>query len=64
MGRVDVLRSIDTMEKGEVWHINPACVNMQTVRNCCSIANKTTDKCFSASCPGYEEPCITVIRTK
>ena len=64
MGRIDVTNSIATMAVGEIWHINPTCVNMQTVRNACSIANRLSDKLFSASCPGYTEPCITVKRIR
>lgn len=64
MGRIDITNSIATMEPGEIWHINPTCVNMQSVRNACSRANSSTDKLFSASCPGFSEPCITVTRIR
>lgn len=64
MGRIDVPKSLDTMEVGEIWHINPSVVKMQSIRNCCSIANRDSDKVFSASCPGFSDPCITIRRLK
>lgn len=64
LGNIDIPRSIDTMTVGETWHINPAHVRMQTVRNCCSRANRSSDKVFSTSCPGYSDPCITVVRIR
>lgn len=63
-GRIDVPRSIQTMSRGETWHINPSCIKMQTVRNCCSLANTSTDRLYTVSCPGFTEPCITVKRLK
>ena len=63
MGRIDIPSSLQTMERGEIWRINPTLVKMQTVRNCCSMASKG-DKVFSASCPGYTDPCITITRLK
>ena len=64
LGNIDVPATIQTMEVGEKWHINPRLVNLRSVRNACSLANTRTDKSFSVSCPGYTDPCITIIRTR
>lgn len=63
-GRVDVPRTIATMEAGEEWHIAPDAVRLQSVRNVCSQANRMTDKYFRVSCPGISFPFITVKRIK
>lgn len=62
-GRIDVPRSMDTMEVGEKWLINPDDAVMQSVRNKVSIANQG-DKRFEAHCPAYDEPFISIIRMK
>lgn len=63
-GRIDVPASLRTMTAGEKWHISPAFVNIASVRNCCSILNRNTGMSFSVSCPGYDEPTITVTRVR
>lgn len=64
LGNIDIPRSLQTMEPGEVWHINPRLVNIRSVRNCCSLATRAGDKVFSASCPGYSCPTITIRRLR
>ena len=63
-GNIDIPNSLRTMDTGETWHINPSLVKMDTVRNVCSRLNSSTEMFFSASCPGFTEPCITVKRLK
>lgn len=63
-GHIDVPGTLQTMEVGEIWHLNPVCAKMQTVRNCCSIVNRSSSKMFSASCPGYTDPFITITRLR
>ena len=63
-GNIDIPGSLRTMSTGEIWHINPSQVKMNTVRNVCSRLNSSTDMFFTASCPGFSEPCITVRRLK
>lgn len=63
-GRVDVPRTIATMDVGEAWKIPPRSVKLQSVRNACSVVNRSTDKFFSVSCPGFSDPVITVTRIK
>lgn len=64
LGNIDIPGSISTMDVGEIWHINPSCVRIGTVRNACSVANRTSHKFFSVNCPGYTDPCITITRLK
>lgn len=64
MGNIDLPGSLSTMSTGEVWHLNPAVVKMGTVRNVCSRLNTSTEKVFSASCPGYSDPFITITRIR
>lgn len=63
-GRIDMLRSLDTMAPGETWRITEPGVNLRTVRNCCSVATNRGDKVFSCQCPGYTENWITIRRIR
>lgn len=63
-GRIDVLRSLDTMSIGESWHLDDQNVNIRTIRNCCSKATNANGKVFSCKCPGYTENWITIRRIR
>lgn len=63
-GRIDMMRSLDTMAIGEVWRLKDNIVNLRTARNCCSRATNSGDKVFSCQCPGLTEKFITIRRIR
>ena len=63
-GRYDVPNTLLTMEVGEKWIVEDGLVNIRSLRNACSLANKNTDMKFEVHCPGFSVPYTSVIRTK
>lgn len=63
-GRIDVLRSLDTLAIGEAWRIPEGHLNLRTVRNCCSVATNRGEKVFSCQCPGLTEKYIKITRIR
>lgn len=63
-GRIDMMRSLDTMGVGEAWKLSPRFVNLRTVRNCCSRATNADGKVFSCQCPGVTDHFITIRRIR
>lgn len=63
-GRIDVMRSLDTMTVGEAWRLDDSSVNLRTIRNCCSRATNANGKVFSCQCPGLTENFITIRRIR
>ena len=63
-GHIDLMRSLETLAIGEVWHIDEKAVNLRTARNCCSRATNANGKVFSCQCPGLTENFITIRRIR
>ena len=63
-GRIDWLRSFDTMERGEEYLIPETDAALQTIRNAVSVASKVSDKVFSSQCAGLTFPFIKVTRIR
>ena len=63
-GRIDMMRSLDTMAIGETWCLKESTVNLRTARNCCSRATNAGGKVFSCQCPGLTENFITICRIR
>ena len=63
-GRIDMMRSLDTMAIGEAWCLKESTVNLRTARNCCSRATNAGGKVFSCQCPGLTENFITIRRIR
>ena len=63
-GRIDMMRSLDTMAVGEAWRLKEGSVNLRTARNCCSRATNAGGKVFSCQCPGLTENFITIRRIR
>lgn len=63
-GRLDLLRTLETMAPGESWQIPSGQIALRTVRNVTSVATRTTDKVFTSQCPGLTQPYITIRRIR
>ena len=61
-GNLDLQASMDTMIVGERWRIPEDALNIRTIRNAVSKANRVTDKVFSSQCAGLTDPFITITR--
>lgn len=63
-GRLDLLRTMETMEPGESWQIPAGQIALRTIRNVTSVVTRTTDKVFTSQCPGLTENYITIRRIR
>lgn len=62
IGRISLLRTVDTMETGEVWETSVDEVNLEDARVLCSRYGRRTGKRFSVIAPMEAGGRITITR--
>lgn len=63
-GRLDIVRTLDTMEINDTWRIKEGVVNVKTLRAAVSNYSRIVNKSFTVNSPSLLKGTIIVTRTK